>query len=468
MENKLDLKKVAAICIIITLVVAQFVEINIFSIGNIPISLQKITAMLVLPIGLLIIRHLEIKKELIILMILYVLTCCLRYWIMGEPGATVDILLLALGYFISALALYTVISDSPEMFFDFEKAWIVCAIISAVVTILQSMGIVHLFLVPDSALSSRVAFDSIYRGIGFKNDPNFQAMVLLIGFAFFRVYYNRNKIVVAIVNVLLIGGIVATMSRMGWLVCMIISLITPILNTATKPIKLMNIAKNAFVIVLIMLYVNYGAPTDFKQFVLQRGTDVTASLSTENQHNTDVTASLSTENQHNTDVTAALSKENQQNTAVTVSSSNENYHMSSADTRLLVARTALKLIPAYFLTGVGAFNTDKVIGEMSGYGGVAHNTYLEFSLMGGIWGIAFLILYFIITFKSIRGSTMMDSDLLTMQRSAVILAIVFMLCACLLSISFNFILWIPVTIALSYHRLLLNEDGYSKVTIDKP
>jgi hypothetical protein len=98
--------------------------------------------------------------------------------------------------------------------------------------------------------------------------------------------------------------------------------------------------------------------------------------------------------------------------------------------------------------GVGAFRTPTALNEATGWKFVAHNTILEFFLVGGLWGLGVVAVY---TWAVVRGlrSVYHHAVARLWQVLLVLMSAVIFWCFSLLSVTYTSILWLLPCMALA-------------------
>jgi len=135
--------------------------------------------------------------------------------------------------------------------------------------------------------------------------------------------------------------------------------------------------------------------------------------------------------------------------------------LGSAATRLLLAAGALRLFLANPWVGIGAGRSKDLLVAATGVLNVAHNSYLEMAMTGGLAGIAFLVAYFLPATRRSHGAPGQGGDLRALRACSVALYAVFGLVFLFLSLQANSILYIPVVVALALDR----RSGEPELTV---
>ncbi|MFW6008623.1 MAG: O-antigen ligase family protein [archaeon] len=404
---KADKKILGSKLAILTYIILQFVEINFFKIGNIPVSLQKLLAVTIFPVSLILIGRILINKKLFCFMFLLTLAYIFNHIVMFESLVEFsNALMIITMHFFSAVVLYTALSTDKKNLNYFFKMWIVFSLISSFFALLQVVDLSPLSLFRGNPISIGSGF---YRGVGFKTDPNFQAFILNIGLVFLLLIKSKHKYFKI---TLLLLGVLATFSRMGILLSLVsLIMFSYIKNIVLKKDLFISFIKSIVIIIVLIVVCILSflvIPDNYSSYLLERSYDIVNSFK--------------------------LFQANELKPG-----------RSSAQDRLILATTSFRVGIDNFLTGVGAFNTEDYIYRYSNIKQAAHNTYLELFATGGIWGLFALLFYFKIVYNSIKNISNSNS-----YKSVYLLFIfIYGLIAMFLSLTYNSILWLPLVLSLT-------------------
>lgn len=407
---------------IFTFVFTQFVEVSLFSIGDFVVSLQKATAIILYPIAWLFMGRIRVNKYLtaffLSLLISYTIAYISKGIITPEVGAAVVTVLVG---FLGAVVLYTALALNAQRNIQvLAKIWIFFSVITALLTFLQSLGLLPLFTVPDTYIRGREAIAGLYRGTGLKFDPNFQSLMLAIGLVFTFFYHLKSWIRFVLQSVIVLG-ILGTFSRMGLFLAVLTLVFGPILQLLGNRKRFLRALAEATayaVIVLMIAVLLYAwGPVSIRTYLEQRFNSLGGGI------------------------------------AILFSGENTRIagHLSSAEVRALLAKAALTLALHHWLVGVGAYQTERVIFEFIGIPNVAHNTYLELFLIGGLWGLLSIFLYAWIVTRGLRKRPL--AYVRFYRNSLLILTMVFAVTGFFLSLTYNSVIWLPLTISLAIRKL---------------
>lgn len=402
---------------VIVFVLAQFVEVELFSVGSIPITLQKLLAVVLYPFSVILMGRIRVSGPMILFALTLIVSYTLAFWANGHfsPEAESAVVVVLVG-FAGATVLYTALTLRGERGFRMlAYTWIAFSVGTAAVTVLQAVGLFPFLTVPDEYIQYREAVGGLYRGVGLKFDPNFQALMLVIGVMFAQFYLSKGWLRLLVFSVIFLG-IVGTFSRMGLLLVMLLIAINPVIQRLGKRRgfirTLVELAGYLLVVSSVGFAVYVWGPPSIGEYLGQRLAEVGSGLA------------------------LLVSGE----TATPIG------HLSSAETRALLAKAALILALQNWATGVGAYQTDSVIFEYIGIPNVAHNTYLELFLIGGVWGVISILTYATIVFRSLwlRG----NGQLVVTHRNALLaLALVLAFAGMFLSLTYNSVVWLPIVLA---------------------
>jgi len=410
-------------------VATQFFEITIVEIGSFALSVQKILALVLLPVALLILRTWRIPLTLGWMAILMCAANSAWYVAHGawsDPrmlGANIGSILV----FFGATVLYSGLAVARDGIARLGKAWARWALVTSPVCVAQSLGLLPLFNVPSELLINRATTIGLERAVGFKADPNFQALMLVAGALYLVVFIRSSMSRTAQLGVIAVG-ILATLSRMGILLFVGVLLMNTIVaasqrGTALRTIGRALIGGTIVAIGTTFAFLKGALPSGLQSYLTARFVDAWK-----------VAVSVSA----GQDVAAA-----------------SGAHLSSAAARTLVALGALRVFVQNPVVGIGAGRSKEILVAASGQFNVAHNTYLEMAMTGGLFGIAFLVVYFVpwvLLWPVRRTAFSADAAWNQMWGYSIALYAVFALVFLLLSLNANSILYVPVVVALATQR----------------
>jgi hypothetical protein len=422
MKWQVNLSDIGGILAVISFVFTQFVEVTLFKIGALPITIGKLVVALIFPFSIMMMGCVCVDIRLILFSFFLSIAYLAAYFVNGSmtPEVLSALLVVIMGL-IGAIVLYSAINKIGIKLF--AKTWIFFSIVTAIVALLQSLGAFPLLTVPEEHLQYRVALGGLYRGVGFKFDPNFQALMLAIGIVFAQFYSKKGKF---FTTTLIFLGIVATFSRMGMLMGILAIVVVPLAQMCEKKQNIMPFFLKMFVrvviIILIFAVIIQFGPYEARNYLVERIQDVIFTINT---------------------------------VLIKGELDFSDRHPTSAETRIILARTSFELALKHWLFGIGAYQTDRAIYEVSGIRNVAHNTYIELFLIGGIWGIFAMIYYTRILMGKLK-----NRRLIREYSFLVVLILLFCVAGLFLSLTYNSIMWLPLVLALAAQKRL--QKRYSR------
>lgn len=399
-------------------VLAQFVEITFFHVVSVPVTAQKLAALLAFPLALLLIGGIRAPARLLVLAALLLLAFTMR----DLTGAVLDprtlsassVVLIGLA---GAVVLFTALESDPRALGWLASTWIAFAAATAVVAILQAFGLVPMFTPGKELLGGREVMPgvSLYRGVGLKEDPNFQSLMLCIGLVFSQ--FRQRKGMRTCTSALLALGVVATFSRMGLLLAVLILAAAPIARASSRGrivASVRSLATVAMVGIGLALFVRFVSPAT-GTYLENRFGDVVTTY--EMVLGEDVPRSSPAP-------------------------------PSSARARLLLAVGAIDLGARNWGRGIGAFRTEAELRKTTGLSNVSHNTYLELFVIGGVWGLLCVVWYAHLLLRGLRSGEHRAGGHQHARLIACFL-LVFGFTGFFLSLTYNSIIWLPVVLALA-------------------
>jgi len=416
---------------IFTVVLVQFIDLELFPLGNLIISFQKLAALSLFPLSLILMGRIKVRSVFVVFAVLVIMVNSAAYWIHGNflderllsANATV-IMGLA-----SAVILYSALTVHTDGILFLARSWVLIGCFSAVLTCMQAVRLVPLFLVPEGYLYMRETMvGGLMRGTGLKYDPNFQAMVLTIGVVFSQCLRFKYRYPATII---LIAGIFFTFSRMALIAALLFVMIAPLMKGADKGhgrcLYLMRFLLVFTGGVLVTgLFASMG-PSALKDYMAERIAQAVSAVQNISSYST----------------------------------VDDLVHPSSAESRILLLKGAWNAFLEHPVYGVGAYMSPEVLKEKVGIGQVAHNTFLEFLVTGGLFGIVALAVY---AFGLIRGLVFLKNtrkycvgNVFSREITAVYgQSFIFSLFFLFLTLNYNFILWFPLVLALACRRRVMD------------
>jgi len=281
-----------------------------------------------------------------------------------------------------------------------------------------------LFNVASDQLFNRTTVIGLDRAVGFKADPNFQALMLVVAALSLIVFEPRGprrSVKLAVVAL----GVVATFSRMGMLLFVGALCAGPLVGAARSGRFVRAVGRlvlSGLVIVATGIWAAAKGvlPASFQSFIVGRFVDAWR-------------------------VAVALSLG--QGGALGIGG-----QMSSGVARAVLAFASLRIFLAHPIIGIGAERSQDLLFAASGRFNVAHNTYLEMAMLGGAIGVTFMMVYFVPLVGLWRRRAPSAGSHEAQDRVwafSVALYLVFAFVFLFLSLNANSILYVPIAVALA-------------------
>lgn len=400
---------------------AQFVQLTLFQIGPFVVSLQKVLALCLLPPAILLTRKVIVPRAWLVfylaqLAALSAAGCVGRSSLSGALSADVA---LTLGFISALVVVSTLHHQSQRIQSLLSTVWIAAAFISATICILQASGHLPLWTVSSSVASHRMPSfaPGLVRAVGFRYDPNLEAAVLVMGIALaITVIQSNTK---AFLIALIIGfGVLATFSRMGVLLTILLFLLLPLVRRRRLGIS-RGVAMALTIVPLVLLLAIFGS-------VLSLGRSGESGYIQYRFHETNKgIRTLTSEGPQ------VLSEQ----------------HLTSLESRVLLGYYGLKVFIDHPLVGVGPFSVPQAIQAASdsdnpALNNVAHNSVVQQLATGGIFGLTAVLVYGWVFFSQLGAArrNLMEEP----SASFFLLAVVFLFEALVLSLTFTSLYWLPL------------------------
>jgi hypothetical protein len=410
---------------ILAVVLAQLVEVSLLQVGDFVVSVQKLASLVLLPLSLVLMGRLRLPLALLgfgVAMLIVNATGHVARGRLMDPGmlsANVSVVMGLLG----ALVLYTALVVDREGPMKLARIWLAVALVSVPVTLLQVPGYFPLLTVDEASRALRVTESGFIRGVGFKRDPNFQALVLVVAMAF-AFHATRRALYRVVALGALFAGIVATSSRMGLLAGVAVIAAYPILCAGFSTRRFVASLARAAVLVIGLAvglggFYAYG-PASAREYIDRRVGEAAMAL---------------------------------------VMDSPEEFAgrrgLDSATERVLIAYGAVRAIRSSLPFGVGAGRTREAMFASVGISKVTHNTYLEYLLIGGVSAVPAFLIYGWVVLGVLR---LAGGEVRALGGA---LALSFALMAALLTITSSDY-WVPLSLVLALvHRERMAEHDSS-------
>lgn len=406
---------IGAIAVIWCVVLSQFSDLTIATIGDFVISAQKLAAVAVLPLGLIAMRRIAFPPAIVgpgtVLLVGFLAAPLCGTGPSGGVVGSVLALTLAVG---AACILYSALCEGTDGLQHLRKAWVFGAVITGAVAVGQAFDFVPLFAVSADALDRRAVIAGLTRATGFKFDPNFAAMMLVVGLVFARYQSSGWRRRASVIIILL--GTLATFSRMGLLAAAVALVLTVDWNESSKSQRVSLAVRRVAVAIGIAVVgiVVYNATTGAVHLYLEERID---------------------------DLRGGF--------YALTGGSGQSVVTGSALERADLFRASVDIIEKNWMLGVGPNHLQGMLYEAIGVDKGAHNTYLETIAIGGLAGIAAVLIYLnavIGSLRAARRSATATADLRTV-RCVGSVCLVAGLMASVLTLDYNMFVFIPLTLA---------------------
>ena len=401
-------------------VFAQFVEVELGSVGGVSLSLQKLLAAFFYPIALVWIRRLRIKPSLLMFALPLWLSFVVALLFNNKNEALLSASLITLVGFLGAFVLYNALSVDFIAGMQFLASWwIKFSLFSSLIAVLQMVGWFPLLTVPDKLESLRDVSTGYFRGVGFKLDPNFLALMLALAVSFILYYVPRGRRQIGYILIVL-AGILATFSRMGLLLVALQLAILLLVNLRKK--SSLQIGLGIVVMLLVLGIILLLSPAALREYVVTRAVDAVSFFH------------------------------------VLFTGGVPSGWISSAMARAVLLRAAFQAALEYWPIGVGALQTQDAIGALSGLANVSHNTFVELFLIGGLSGLVTVLIYFFIIIS--KNLSLMKIKTIEVQCTLSI-SWTMVFAGIFLSLVYNSLLWFSLVLLLAAHtaRLVLKSTS---------
>ncbi len=395
-----------------TFVLCQFVQVDLFVIGSTHVSLQKVSAAILLPLSILLMREwVKINPYLLLIAaatgIAYSANA-IYTWTLSEKLISANLFVVT--NLFASLVLFTALVEGKEAIRFLAWLCIAAAVISAIATVCQVLGVLPWQ----------------YRGTGFRYDPNFQALVLVVGVVCAVVYAGRGRFEIMLV---IMSGIVATYSRMGIVAAGLVFLVGSFMGNG-----LLRDLRRKWPLVLAGGIVVAGC---FVYFGHQRLNVLIVQRFGEGWEQIKMLVS------------------GQAGSLV------GRLDLQSAEIRVILAHFSLLLACRNWMHGIGPFQTEQRMYDLTGFPDSVNDTPLDMFLIGGVWGLLAFCLYWLVVVRCCvrlyrRGTLTEDG------RLVLLLSLVMGVGSLLLSLTYNSIWWLLPTIALASERVSsIPQEGTS-------
>jgi hypothetical protein len=426
--------------IIAAYVASQFADRTLFTVGGFVVSAQKLIVLVLLPLGAVMIRRIIISRQLVALAALAAIAFSVSDLVSGRENPTLagGLLSIVLNCVAAVVVTSALASRAGDSLRFFASTWVILSAGTAILAVGQMLGLLPLVADAAANLDARETASGLVRGTGLKNDPNFAAMLLLVGLIFcYYTWRGRTRLLGVLVITL---GVAATLSRMGVLIaCAVLVLAAgPTISLKQAPgRKLARVGAAALAVLLAGLAALFLSPGAVRLYLAERVDDLAATFQT-----------------------LVLGAE----PALAPGQVNIGSGVERAD----LSRAALDVFLDHWIVGVGANDVPAAIGRLTGMPAPAHNTYVETLAVGGIFGLALLVYYATCVVRLVRTGFRRDREnsVHSLERQSVLRAtrlviIVVALMAVVLTFDYIAFFWLPIILAIGLEAAGMAEPAVS-------
>lgn len=402
--------------IIACFILCQFVDVTFGTVDGFVISAQKLAAIVVLPLGAVMMGRVSLPPRLWLCVGLAVVAFSTGPILGGTNGESMVGAIVALVFNgLAATLVYSALLTARDPFRVFGTVWIWCAVVSSLVAIGQSLDLLPLFTVGTEALGRRVAIVGLSRATAFKFDPNFAAMVLVVGLLFLR--FRPRSPRRTLFTIVVVLGTAATLSRMGLIVAALVLVLTASEGGAVTGSRATHIVRRVGAIAAV-------ACAGVAAYVLSTGA---------------LRAYL---DERSTDLQSGLQVLLGGPGATTGT-------FGSATERAELVEATGAVIGDHWLTGVGPNNLQLMLSQTLGIDKGAHNTYLETIAIGGVFGLLLLVTYLAVCRNCLKTASRLGTTRPQELRMVRLLCWSVALMALVLTLDYNGFVWMPLTLCLA-------------------
>lgn len=393
----------------------QFADISFGLVANLPMTLQKLLGLCAYPIALVLLRRLPVGIGLRY----FGAALLAAYSVAGlfRPAIVGGVLSAGIGVVIGGFAaylLYLALGTRPEAFDEFLKVWTWLAVVTSVIGLLQVANLLPTVPAIDKDADFAMMGDGVRRGWGLKGDANFQALMLVIGLITARLARLRHRwMVIAVI----LGGLLATFSRMGLVLGPAALLVTSLLERPREGHRAVLRVLGRYLLMALLLAVLAVTGT---MLGLSRSAELFLERMTETTLVVDFLAEGAVEE-------------------------HQDRNLNSTEARTALLLGSLEIAGENLPFGIGPYQSEPLMYERLGLYNVAHNVYLEWIMIGGVFGLLPPVVFVIV----VRRARRRVRDLAD-QRGAnllLVLALVFAVGGLFLSLTYNSFIWLPLALA---------------------
>lgn len=407
-----------AYIVLVCFVFCQFVDITLATVGGFVISAQKIASLVLIPLGAAMMRNIRFPGALVVFGVSAVVAFCVGPALGGQDSSAVLSSVSALSLnFVAAVVVYSALRESTHPIETVGRIWVVAATITAVVAVGQFFGAIPLVNVSGDALGRREAVAGLQRATGFKFDPNFAALMLVIGLVFVR--FMKRSTLQRISTALILAGTFATLSRMGVLLAIVVLVATAGNEVWVKGARSRRLAAQtgaAIGVGAVAAGVYALSSGALRGYLDERTADLRDGFN-----------------------------------EIVLGRTVDSGTVGSAVERAELFSGTTAVVRENFITGVGPQNLQSILYNSIGVNKGAHNTYLETLAIGGLFGLLAIVVYVLSIRRALGDASAMaqssrDHDEVRRVR-LVVLATAAM--AFVLTLDYNAFIWVPLILSVA-------------------
>jgi hypothetical protein len=135
--------------VVVSFVLAQFVEFTLLDLDGFDVSLQKIIALIIFPIAFVLMGHIRVCLPLLVCVGVLILTNSAAYLAELDP---LNVTLLSANVtivsgFLGAAILYTALRQDVSGFYILGRVWVAFAVVTSILVLGQSIGLLPIWAV---------------------------------------------------------------------------------------------------------------------------------------------------------------------------------------------------------------------------------------------------------------------------------------------------------------------------------
>jgi O-antigen ligase len=385
---------------------ALYIDMDLFSISGVVISIHKLIALVGFPaaIALMSWSKIHIDARIVLFGILMGITFSLFYLLTLTFDERFFSGILQVGISgAAAVLIFSALANDQNAFRFFMVTLIIFAAVSSFITIIQFMKNIS----NTSSFSAGLAASTSFRVSGLLLDPNYQSAALLLGAA--ALFSLTKTILIVPIFLLLSLGILCTFSRMGLITLVILILLSPLfLPRPNKKFKWHS--WSLWIIYSLAATVLLLHPEGLGKILLKRFAVVFEII---NNIIPSKGASL------------------------------------LQDARIKLFYNGFLGFIEYPLSGIGIFNSNDFMAASMGRPIALHNTYMEFILSGGIWGILLLVFLYGSFISAVKNGPIESLTRLN-HHFLILFGIIYSIVSVFLSYHLDITTWLLLVLSLHY------------------